>query len=618
MASAHVNPVWPGMNMTRTWRALSMLRSMRPGSMLAIILFLLSSVALAADFNYRLEIIGADDQETAITKQLDFPAAKDSSLEQLQRLHAHAPDAIRELYATLGYFNAQVQGELVEEDGVWVARYTIDPQQQATISAVDIEFSGDINQDNTRRQQLLASWPLVVGHPFTQAAWREAKKNLLADLSAKRYLQTVLQDSSATVADDGLSVSLQLLVNSGPNSHFGVLKISGLSRYPASVVRNLSTIKEGSPFDLSKVQDFQARLQASGYFASVVIEPVKRSDNPAIVDISVQVSEAKTIRARVGVGYSTDTYASYQLNLDHYNLFNDGLHGVFTLTADSIKQEADTSIKFPVTGQGYFDTLGHAYLRQNTSSEIQPQNVEKNTHTLSHRYFVQRSWDDNRLLRSITLSYLTEYDHVTQAPVGTSDIPQVVEDSHLVTLAADYSWKIKAVNDLLFPSAGHVWEYQFSYGSPLHGAPFARVHTRFTQYFSVSKNWVTIARAEAGYLSGNTLFIPSPYLFVAGGDNSVRGYTYNSLGVPANDTALGSRALALASLEQQYWFTEKWGADIFWDGASVGDHFATHVWYPGYGFGARWRSPVGPLGLDWAWGNRVHTYMFHFSIGFAF
>jgi translocation and assembly module TamA len=38
----------------------------------------------------------------------------------------------------------------------------------------------------------------------------------------------------------------------------------------------------------------------------------------------------------------------------------------------------------------------------------------------------------------------------------------------------------------------------------------------------------------------------------------------------------------------------------------------------GYGLGLRWRSPVGPLRLDLAYGQEVRKVRLHLSVGIAF
>ena len=36
------------------------------------------------------------------------------------------------------------------------------------------------------------------------------------------------------------------------------------------------------------------------------------------------------------------------------------------------------------------------------------------------------------------------------------------------------------------------------------------------------------------------------------------------------------------------------------------------------GLGGRWRSPVGPVGLDVAYGEAVQEFRLHFSLGVSF
>ena len=38
----------------------------------------------------------------------------------------------------------------------------------------------------------------------------------------------------------------------------------------------------------------------------------------------------------------------------------------------------------------------------------------------------------------------------------------------------------------------------------------------------------------------------------------------------------------------------------------------------GYGAGVRWRSPLGPINFDVAYGDAEHKVRLHFSVGYAF
>ena len=98
----------------------------------------------------------------------------------------------------------------------------------------------------------------------------------------------------------------------------------------------------------------------------------------------------------------------------------------------------------------------------------------------------------------------------------------------------------------------------------------------------------------------------------------MRGYAYQSLGVAQGSATVGGRYLALGSAEYQYWFLPKWGAALFVDAGNAADKPRDLKPVAGYGLGARWRSPVGPINLDLAYGQKTEKFRMHFSLGFSF
>jgi translocation and assembly module TamA len=80
----------------------------------------------------------------------------------------------------------------------------------------------------------------------------------------------------------------------------------------------------------------------------------------------------------------------------------------------------------------------------------------------------------------------------------------------------------------------------------------------------------------------------------------------------------GGRYLVTASTEYDYWFKPPWGAAVFVDAGNAADNFSDLKPEVGYGVGARWRSPVGPIAVDVAYGKAVHKVRLHFSLGFTF
>ena len=99
----------------------------------------------------------------------------------------------------------------------------------------------------------------------------------------------------------------------------------------------------------------------------------------------------------------------------------------------------------------------------------------------------------------------------------------------------------------------------------------------------------------AGLASG---LVPISERFFAGGDNSVRGYDYESLGPKdSNGEVAGGRYLVVGSAEYEHRLWGKWGAAVFYDAGNALDAIDDKLKH-GAGIGLRWQSPVGPVRVD--------------------
>ena len=126
-------------------------------------------------------------------------------------------------------------------------------------------------------------------------------------------------------------------------------------------------------------------------------------------------------------------------------------------------------------------------------------------------------------------------------------------------------------------------------------------------------------RADAGAVLAPTRDgIPSPLLFRTGGDTTVRGYAFDSLGVPLGTAVVGGRYYAVGSIEAIRWIGEAWGLAAFVDAGNAVDSLSDFHIAVGYGIGVRIRTPLGPFRLDLAYGQEVHQVRLHFPVGLSF
>lgn len=118
--------------------------------------------------------------------------------------------------------------------------------------------------------------------------------------------------------------------------------------------------------------------------------------------------------------------------------------------------------------------------------------------------------------------------------------------------------------------------------------------------------------------------LPSTQLFLTGGDTTVRGYSFESIGteLTSGQTAAG-RYLAVGSVEWQCPITSNdkltdWEGVLFVDAGAVADKPSELKAKVGVGAGVRWKSPVGPLQIDLAYGLAVKRLRLHLNVGFTF
>jgi translocation and assembly module TamA len=149
----------------------------------------------------------------------------------------------------------------------------------------------------------------------------------------------------------------------------------------------------------------------------------------------------------------------------------------------------------------------------------------------------------------------------------------------------------------------HGWSLQFlarsTAGTLLSDTRYAQVLADAKWIHALTRHDRLILRGSYGMIStGDFSQLPPILRFFAGGDRSVRGYGYQSIG-PYNDygRVIGGHNLAVFSSEVEHYFTRNWGMAAFVD---TGNAFDGTDYRPkvGAGFGLRWRSPVGMIRVD--------------------
>ncbi len=514
------------------------------------------------------------------------------------RLRRQAERELSGLLATEGYFSPRI--ELIARDDVWVILVT--PGERARITRVDLELRGEVATPawKDRFDALRAAWSLREGMPFTQSAWDGAKTAALRALRERDFAAAQLVDSRAEVDPDQATVALTVVLDSGPPFRLGQLHIAGLTRYETALVERYSRLEPGTRYDAERLFELQRALQSTPYFSSVTVEVDTDPAKAAAAPVTVQVQEARTKHVGLGAGYSSNTGARGEITYSDVNLFGSAWQFGSGLRLEQRRQLIYGDVFLPPTQKDYRDGFGALYER----SDIAGLRLSRSA------LGAVRSRVKGRVEVRWALQF--EQEHIREEELSRLGRR---------ALSLNYSWTYRNVDNPLDPRRGYTLNLQAGGGAKalLSTQNFTRGIVRAQVFWPVGERDVVTARGEVGYTATPGLLdVPQSWLFRTGGAQSVRGYAYQSLGVKRDGTTVGGRVLGVASLEYTHWFGGDWGMAAFVDTGNATDSWQDFKLVTGYGLGARWRSPAGPLAFDLAWGERDRKLRPHFSVAIAF
>jgi translocation and assembly module TamA len=471
------------------------------------------------------------------------------------------------------------------------------------IRALDVRFSGPIATsddplDALAMEEVRTQFGLREGMIFTQERWTVAKRQALERISRRRWPGARIVASALRIDPARSRAEIELEIDSGPPFAFGALSVEGLSRYGERRVEMLRPYEIGEIYDRERLDRYQRRLAATGYFASahVAIDPDPARAEAAPVRVSV--IEAPARRIELSVGYGTDAKAYGSAEFRDHDFTGSALRLRTRVEADFLEQALESELSLPER-VGWADSTGirfeHSDIEELVTNEVSL--VAKTSGLDEH----------SRPSFSGTFAY------------SRQRAPGVLSES-VYALLFEYTHTWRATDDLLTPKRG--WMAQLQVGAAPPGVStraFGRGIARVAYYYPLTRRDDLTLRAEAGaVLAKTSLGIPQSMLFRLGGSTTVRGYDLESLGDDESGAVLGGRYFTLASLEATHWFTDRIGGAVFVDAGNAWNEANAATPALGTGVGLRAASPIGPLRIDVAYGERDRAVRIHFSLGLTF
>lgn len=547
---------------------------------------LLLGVVCAAPVQAKIEVeisgIGGGEKENVEARLGIRAASGQADLDQLlvDGLHARAEGEIREALQPFGFYNPEIESRLEGEAPNWKAYYQVTLGPPTILSEIDVRVEGEGSEEEVFRREF-RRFPMRKDQRVIHADYEEVKTRFATAAYAQGYLDARYTRSELRIDPVRHTAEVHLTLETGPRYYFGPVRVDQ-DILNAGVAERYVRIEPGKPFDPQMVLETQFALTDLEYFQSVEIEPQRAE----VVDQHIPILIRTTPRAKrkwdFGVGYGTDTGARVSAGTEVRRLNRDGHKLRLDTRFSEIKNTVSGEYRIPLGSRpGEYWGFGGA-------SE-----TERYDDGESLKYVLSTSLNRNNgdWQRKLYLNYEHEETELSDL-VRTSDL-----------LIPGLTLSRSELNDEIHARRG------WSLYTDLHGAQkeilasasFMQTHTILRGVLPYKRRGRVLLRGEYGAnLVADFDELPASQRFFAGGDQSVRGYSYQSLG-PKDDqgNVVGGKYLATFSIETDYFFWKNWGLAAFYDAGGADDDTMPRL-YQGIGAGLRYRAPVGFIQIDLA------------------
>lgn len=519
--------------------------------------------------------------------------------EALLRFSRGAEEQARKAAQALGYYQPRISSEVKGGEKPRLV-LDIDPGEPVHLRNVTIRVDGPAASLKgfrvPRSDQLKSGAVLNHGH------YEDAKR--LIQNQASRYgffsgrftRQQLAVDPQAGVAD------IELVYESGPRYALGKVSFAGDTPFDEDLLQRMVPFKAGTPYDSELIAELNQALQSSGYFEGVRVDAAPTAATAEVIPVAVQLQTRKPRTMGLGLGFSTDVGPRAKANWTRHWVNAEGHSYGWEAEVSAPRQNVglfyDIPLDPPLT-----DKLRFAGGYQN--EEI------ANTDSLSKLLTLGPEWHSklpSGWQRVISLKWQRE-EYRLGDDSGLSNL-----------LMPGVSYSYLRSDNRIDPHNGYRLQFDTKVAKEGAGSDTNLLYgtVLLKGLTTVWDNHRFLGRVQFGGSATNGYKkIPPSLRFFAGGDQSVRGYNYQSLSPENSDgDRIGGRYMVAGSVEYQYSIAEKWRLATFVDQGNSFDKLELPNLKTGVGVGVRWVSPVGPIRLDLAHAlDDDGGIRLHFSMG---
>lgn len=491
--------------------------------------------------------------------------------QRLGRIDKSVGDALK----PYGYYAPTIAAEIADTEDCWNLNIAVDKGAPVEFRNIEIQIDGDAKK-LPGIASVIAKAPKS-GEIMRHSGYDTTKRRLQQILSDNGFLDAKFDSATLNIFPDKLAADISLRVMSGPRSMFGEIRIDQ-NVLEDSLIQRYIRIAPGEPFERQQLDQLQSDLSDTTFFNQVLVTADYAAADGTKIPIDIVLTPADKLGYFVGIGASTDQgprarggYRNRRVNSRGHQ-FDSGV--LYSPVLAQIQATYRQPLKNPLLEWQTYEALFES----------------EETDTAKDRRFqlgVERT-------RALANNWLFTYG--VSASESRFTVAEVTDSATLLTPILGLTRRL--TDNPANPRSGSAIELRLRGASRslLSSTDFVQAYVRYRRLFAIGEKGRLSLRGELGTTWQDDFDeLPPSVRFFAGGDNSVRGYGYQSIG-PRNDDdeVIGGSQLATASIEYEHTIRGAWGVAAFVDSGNAFDDVNINP-RTGVGIGVVWRSPVGPL-----------------------
>ena len=541
------------------------------------------------------------------TLTLPYGLIKDGKVDRLwlTRFTRQAEEKVPASLEPFGYYSARASIVLeIPVPDEFIVHVDINPGPPVILADVNVSIAGP-GQAETSLVDLARNFPLKKGDIPLHRVYEEARQNLETRARELGYLDAAYTTHEIRIDETAASARIVLILETGEKYYFSTVTIAGTSDYPDTFLRRYIPFSEGDVFSQAKLDEAQRQLNNSERFREVTIMPEKELAYDHKIPVNVLLTPLPRQSIKPGVGYGTDTGARFSTHYRNINLFHRGHELNSNLYIAEHLQGLSTNYIIP----------GRQDIRTFTSLQLSFQREDIPTYISS---FVALELDQTNsfsLTRQGTVYVRFQQEDFT---IGNQN-----SISRYVLPGIRFSET--TYDNLARPTRGFRYAFDLRGTHNLLGSTTQLLQLIAEGNHVLSLPWrlsvLTGTRMGITFFSDPLQELPPSLRFFAGGDQSVRGYAYQSLG-PSDSSGqvVGGKHLLTGHIDIQRAILDDWAVSVFYNAGNAFDSFKDVKLFQAVGMGVHYYTPVGALNLFVARQIQKEDpeYRIHFTVGFEF